>query len=377
MALIITPQKEIDNYFESDNLSQSVLKKLLGGFDSFLSYQQSENEDVKEKQSFIIGSAVDCILTGEEGEFDNQYYVSQIVNKPSDAEMNIVKSVYDELISNNIEIDLEFKDYTDMILTAIEEFNWQPRWKPETKLNKIIDLGTEYFNDLVLATGKQVLSESQNTLITDIVESLRNNPKTASFFDRSSFRNNIHVDAYYQLPIFFNYKGIDCKALLDLVLVFKNTETNQIESIQPIDLKTMYGPTINFLNSVKQWRYDIQAAWYTLALINWLDSMGWDGVYIKPYQFIVESTSQLDNPLVFTMSEELMTIGRQGRPEFKTSHLSLGISNDTNVLIRREIRGFESLIDEYIYYSNNEWKEDKRITEGNGVLKLDWDGINI
>ena len=44
MAIKVTPQIDIDKYFESEALSQSVLKSLLGGYDKFLSNLKEESE---------------------------------------------------------------------------------------------------------------------------------------------------------------------------------------------------------------------------------------------------------------------------------------------------------------------------------------------
>lgn len=375
--LIVTEQKEVDKYFESERLSQSEFKKLLKGFSD---YKSKIDKEVEQKESWLIGSAVDTILTGEEFEFDNQYYISQIETKPSEVERGIIDTVFKELDDNNIEIDLEFKDYSNMIEIAIEESGWQPRWKPETRLNKIIELGSEYFYDLVRGQGKTILSNQQYQLINKIVESLKTNEKTREFFDRGLFVRNVLVDIYYQLPIYFTYNDIECKALLDMLIIFRNPDTNKIESVQPVDLKTMSGYTIDFLKSVKSWRYDIQAAWYNLAIQHWMSENGFTlGEYIlKPFQFVVESTTNIGNPLVFTMSEDLMDIGKSGRNAVPLIDLmTIYTVTHKNILISKEIKGYEQLVEEYKYYSENEWKEDKIITEGNGFLKLDWDGINL
>ena len=77
--VFVTPQKEIDAYFASPALSQSYIKPLTSGLENFLSkakqYKEEEqNEDGVDKEHLLIGSAVDCILTGEEGRFDDIYY---------------------------------------------------------------------------------------------------------------------------------------------------------------------------------------------------------------------------------------------------------------------------------------------------------------
>ena len=379
MALIVSKQKEIDEYFASERLSQSTLKKLLEGFSKFVAFQQKE-DDGKENQSFIIGSAVDCILTGEEGEFENQYYVSNLEKKPSDVEMAIVDYVFQSVVATEEKIN-DFVSYQKLILEAADFHKWQLRWKTETRISKLIDAGSEYFQELINSLGKTIITTEDDHKISQIVFNLRNHHRTKELFDRSLYENNPHVDIYYQLPIYFTMNGIECKSLLDMLLVFRNPDTNKIESVQPVDLKTMQGDTINFLWSVKKWRYDIQAAFYTEAIKNYIyNTLGVEHNFVlHPFKFVVESTSNPGQPLVFTMTEELMNIGKYGRSGITVRDIIKLISSDfyRGTPIVREIKGFLSLLEEYKYYSENEWKEDKRITEGNGVLKLDWDGINL
>ena len=391
MAIKVTPQIDIDKYFESEALSQSVLKSLLGGYDKFLSNLKEESElYYEEKGHFLIGSAVDCILTGHEEEFAKQYYVSQIEKKPSDVEMSIIKMAFDDIVNNyddNSWFDRPINQFPGAIKASIEEHNWQPRWGEETRINKIMEVGSEYFEDLKLSFGKQILTVTQRILIDEIVGSLRKNPRTSKYFDRSQLALMTNIDVYYQLPIYFEYKGIQCKALLDLLIVIKD-ETGKVVALEPFDLKTMSGNTINFLSNLKSFRYDIQAAWYTEALTNenssFVVNSGYDlsNVIVKPFTFIVESSTIPGKPLLYKVSEQLLSIGKNGRTPVYINDLGELFNNEPvkddvyqPITVIREIRGFDSLIDEYIYYQNTEWKEEKVIAENDGVLKIGWDGI--
>lgn len=384
MGVIVTPQQQIDKYFESEDLSQSTLKKLINGFDSFLSNQETESDlYYKEKGNLVIGSAVDCILTGEEDAFSKQFYISQIETKPSEVEMSIIQMVFDDVVEslnstqNIMNLDDEvLSNCIGSIEMAVNEHNWQSRWKTDTRVNKIVEVGTEYFEDLKRAYGKQIISESQYQLINDIVESLKMNPNTGKYFDRGLFKNKTNIDVYYQLPIYFNYKYTHCKALLDIVIVHKD-ENNNIFKVQPIDLKTMYGNTVDFINSVKRFRYDIQASWYTLALDNWITNSTTlnfaEQVIVEPFMFIVESNSNPGKPLVYKLNSEMLQYGKFGRPELKSTDLPWSASFD--VILSKQIKGYEDLIDDYIYYCNNEWGENRVLAERGDILELSWNGI--
>jgi hypothetical protein len=379
MGINITPQPQIKAYFESPRLGQSTLKGLLKGFDSFLSNQDKDEKELhyEEKEHFIIGSAVDCILTGEAGEFKKQYYTSQLDKKPSDVEMSMTQQVYDELAGNGIfeksENTIELKDCEDMIKIAIENHDWQRNWKMETKVAKIIDACSNYFNDLKASYGKQILSSEQNAKIHNIVNSLRLNRRTKRFFDRESqAAMGTNIEFYYQLPIYFEYEGIDCKALLDLVVVVRNEEGNIVE-IFPYDLKTMAGTTKYFLSSLKARRYDIQAVWYTNALMSHFNVTR---EVVKQFSFIVESSTNPGKPLIFVVNDQLYKIGQQGRPAVKlidTNFFHPEMTADIN--IQHEIMGINQLIADYKFYEEQGWQEDKEIAERDGIMEITWEGL--
>ena len=381
MGVIVTPQLEIDKYFESSALSQSLLKKLLGGIDSFKHNNKDEVElYYTEKGHFIIGSAVDTLLTGEEGEFDKQYYVSQIEKKPSEVEMSIIQKAFDDIVTanfNSIQEIQEFKDYLIYIQTSIEEHNWQSNWKMETKINKIVDIGGIYFEDLKASYGKQILTTADKLLIDNIVSSLTNNPRTSKFFDRTALSRAERVSVYYQLPIYFTYKNIACKSLLDMLIVIRD-EKCKIISVQPFDLKTMNGNTLKFVTNLKSFRYDIQAAWYLEALTS-VDSsfdFGRDQFesenVLKPFTFIVESNTFPGQPLIFEADEELLYIGKFGKPDLE---VKISPEATINEILKYGVKGFDELVDTYIYQTENEWREEKIITDNNGVFKIGWNGI--
>lgn len=390
MGIIITKQSDIDAYFDSDDCSQSTLKLLLKGFKEVVEKRQ-EVDSGPTPAHFIIGSGTDCILTGEEGEFEKQYYISSLEKKPSDAEMQIIDAVHADAMDSYTEEQFNEQGlerlgaYRGSIIAAIDEFGWQMRWKEETRINKIEEVGSAYFEDLKKAYGKQITSQQQYNVITDIVMSLRTHPKTAKYFDREIQGRNTHVDFYYQLPIYFTQEGtVPCKALLDLVIVVKD-DAGQIISVQGIDLKTMSGATSEFLFSVRTRRYDIQAAWYTKALQYWVVATFNTTCDIKPFTFVVESSTEIGNPLVYKVSPDLLDIGINGRVPI-TAEITKTLTEDgvenaieivSEVILAKEIRGFISLMKDYIWYEDTDWQTDRKIVEKekNGVLELDWNSI--
>lgn len=364
MSLIITPQSEIDKYFESEALNQSTLKILDKGLQTFLDHQKAEKEGkvskrnfyYEEKGGFIIGSALDVLLTGEEGIFDKLFYTSNLSNKPSDVEMSIITMVYDSVTDKDVK-DLE--NYPELILKAATIHNWQARYKPETKVNKLVEAGNDFFNELRIKGDRQLLSVEEKTTIDKIYDSLISHSRTSKYFDRQKIEQDNNIKIYYQFPLYFKLNGIECKALFD-ILVFMETENGPI--ILPVDLKTTYEPTIKFDRVLRKFRYDLQGAWYTIAL-----KTVYPDHKIANFKFIVESSTNPGKPLIFEMSNSLLEIGTSGRKAIYTE--------DRLVQLKPEIKGVIPLIKDYKYYSDTGWIEEKVVSENAGILTLNWDGI--
>lgn len=417
--VIITNQEQIQEYFDSSDLGQSTLKKLLGNLSGY-------HKEVDSKAShFVIGSAVDCILSAEEGQFEKDYYVSTVEKTPSEAIIAILDIVhirvledYQEYLSTVVapvagqEKDwgwenLESNEVTDLVadvilvssliefagrlanwetylLDAALQIDWQRTWGDAAKIkNLTTDIAEGYFFDLCSSYRKTIIDATQNQTIWNIVRSLRNNPRTARFFTRESFADLPLVEVYYQFPIYFEHRDVKCKALLDMVIVEKSMETfvegEEVEpyivSITPIDFKTMFDDTYNFMASLKLRRYDIQAAWYTLALHKCFN-ISEDSDIIKPFLFVVESTSFQGKPLTFQLTNEVLNIGRFGREAVQLVDTNLFGSQSTQTTLQRKVLGFEELLDLYLFYEANGWHEEKLIqVAGNAPILLTWEGI--
>jgi hypothetical protein len=388
MSVIVATKEEVLEYYESSALGQSKLKRLLGDLGSFHKVEDSSAEH------FVIGSAVDCILTNSKEAFEAEYYISGVEKLPSETVIGILQAVHQDLlqdyaehleviqgqeeplpVTSFVEFVGDLKDHSTYILDACDRAEWQPRWGADAKLKNIIEPGTEYFMDLCKAFGKRVISKTQAETIASIVISLCNNPRTSAFFDRASFEALPHITIYYQFPIYFEYRGVQCKGLLDMVIVERDIE-GKILSITGIDLKTMNGNTYYFPSSIKARRYDIQAAWYTLALHSHFAVPEGSDV-IKPFQFVVESTSFQGKPLNFIVDKSLLNMGRYGRKAISLIDTNL-FDEDAmaTAIIQHEVKGFEQLLDLYIYHSENGFNEEREIQEaGLTPLVVSWNGI--
>ena len=383
-------QKEVDEYFERSELSQSFLKALRQG----VSFTKRDEKTMyyEEKGHLLIGSGVDDKISMGNEAFLEKYHIGS-EDKPSDAVMSMIQMIFDELVNQlgqqeaAVLIDYTLHDLRDGILVAADHHKYQLRWKEETRINKIAEAGYEYFEELKKAYGKQILEPLEVDIIETIERSWRTNPYTAKYFNHQG--PNTHI--FYQVPIYFEFMNVDCKCLLDIVIV----DTEKM-TIQPVDMKTMAENTITFPKSVARFGYNFQGAFYTEGLkqlvalpgstdtVQELKDIVNEDFEVLPFKFMVETTEVKINklteekqfmqgsPLMYTLSEEQIILGKHGRPEMFSTCTTQDTPENIQVdyIKHREILGFTQAIDLAIWHSQNGWDVDKKVVEANGDILI-------
>lgn len=354
-------RKETQDYYNNLALSQSELKLLLDDPKKFKEFKDKQAQGIQENSEdakhFLLGSAIDCMLTSTD--FLEEFHVSSLENKPSDNVRNIINSVFSMAIQKGN--DREFTNFKSEILEACNNFEYYPNWKDETRVNKILE-NYQYWNDLILSEGKKVLSAEEYLTVRNIVASIKNHKFTREYFRKAGSE----LEIVYQLPIFFNHKTLDCKALLDMV-IFNHSD----KTIQPIDIKTTSRRTVHFPTSFRKYRYDIQAAWYTLALEYYKNnSIFYSDYKVLPFKFIVESTTDIGRPLVFTCSKEALYAGRYGIEESIQTRLIFPNETIASGNKALKYKGFEELLNEVIKLRHTDYNYTFDIIEVDGDLEL-------
>ena len=333
---------ENKNYFDDNSISYSKLRNLSVGPAYFKKIQEEEQED---KEHFIIGSCVDILLT-EPDKFWEKYALEfqEVCEKVPTGQM---KEFIDNFVTQEdyqLAYDLVgFKrkgDTLDVIKDKMSEFNDYYSYL----LNK-----RRFYEEI---KDKQFISNSQYSLITKIVESLKTNRFTRKYFEGTI---GTKTDKHLQLEIYWEYKGEKCKSKLDLVVV--NHENREIH---PIDIKTTGNSVFSFDSSALKWRYDLQSSFYSSALY-WLINKSNDEYWNKlkdyrilPFKFIVESSKYPGMPLMYECSEKFLKGGIDG---FDYQG--------------RWYKGFIELINDYKWYrDNNSWDYSKDIIEKEGIISL-------
>jgi hypothetical protein len=306
-----------DDYISSTSVSQSKLKRLLVHPQYYLNYSV-ESEFDEPKQTISIGDAVDLILTQGKKAFNQNYYVTSI-DKPTGQMGDFVWYLFAHRADSNAEqIAYEKAGFKRDTLQKVRE-----RFQSEGQL---------YYNALIEGENKRVITDYQYDKIKAIVESLQTNDFTREYFvnDKESGRYSI----FKQVAIDFVYEGVDCKALLDMIVVDRFTD-----ELTPIDIKTSSCSTSSWETMFYKFRYDIQAAFYTKA-INSIDFQERFGAKtINNFKFIVENQDFPGNPLIFEVSPETLEAGEIG-----------GESRG------RKFEGFKQAIERYKWHTeNNLW----------------------
>lgn len=319
-------------------VNQSTLKELLirgpQGLKSYLSelLAQSDKEAYyEEKGHFVIGKGVDMLLTGTPEAFKEQHHISTIQKKPSDTMLKVCHLVADRFpavvagLKSADEFEPSRKRVIHEALNEIGYYMNRAKANPleDKRVTEFIEdaIITEYMEDIFRGLGKQIISQVEYEIIIAIRDSLFRHPRTAHLF-----RPRPGIITIYQYPVFFMVEGMMCKGLLDRIDIDLNALT-----IEPMDIKTMSGYTDTFPRSMQSRRYDIQGSYYTEGLTQTLSDLeslieketGLHldfedmGFTIKPFKFIVESTTQPGTPMVFVMSDALLQLGKDGDDRYK------------------------------------------------------------
>lgn len=283
-----TSDKYVKKYYATEALNQTTLKLLEGGMQHFLLCKDLKSDS----DSFRLGSAVDSLITRPRETFLETFYVAQEENIPSDK----IKGIIDSFVQKyGFEKTLE-KSQEELVF-VIEESGWQPNYKIETRLKKVLEEGNAYFELLQKSQNKTILSSEQHLKVWEVAESIQKllNTKLQNITEYFT-----PTDVIMQLPIYFKYGGIKCKALLDMVLIEK---VNGVPiNVKGIDIKTTADLTSNFPLAYKKFGYDIQAAFYQKAL-----EAAFPAASIESFVFVVESTNEIGTPRFFEVNEDRIT----------------------------------------------------------------------
>jgi hypothetical protein len=264
-----------------------------------------------------LGALVDCMCFTPE-EVDKLYYFA--VNEEPGDKMGELMVNYLASGGPTDTIDM------DILSTSRDVTGFQSNWGMPAVLKNFTEKCQPYFSDLSAAGNRTIISPSLKNKADKTVTSLMTCPYfgLSEVFRGQTIReyagrhftfDGIESDwqIYYQMGMTFplvltNSKGaieqVQCKGKTDIILVSEATKDVYI-----IDLKVTGNPPREFKNNWLSWNYHIQAAMYNEAVLAWMDLMGMKDYQIQ-FMFLVAHPEH--QPIIWQMSEQLLTFGRNG-----------------------------------------------------------------
>lgn len=348
------------NYREIKALNASMIK--LFATDPVLFYDQfvlGNKKKDKKSVSLIIGDIVDFYILdclGDDLEFENRFDEKfSLFNgtKGSGQVFILADELYDLTLQDTNDEGIVTTELEDRLKEALSRVQRAGKYKGATvekAFKDFSDNGYEYFNQLVTNIGKTVVETSLLDKAKKVAQLILNDKFTSNLFAGS----NEEIEYFPKFAIEWKYivaedTIIDCKSEIDMLLI-----DHSKLAIYPKDLKTTYDNE-NFEYGYTKYRYDLQAAFYHLAVKYWAIQNDMSQYKIKPMEFIVADTS----------------VNNRRPIRYQISQLDLD-----NALMGYSIRGQEyeglfTLINNIVWAGKTDnWNVSRTVFDNNGKLPL-------
>lgn len=329
---------KIKDYFSSKRINVSLLASLINPRWVKMKMDHPEMED-DDKKHFRVGSALDCLLTDSDN-FDSQFHVVDAI-RPFGYMGKFV-----ETLPASLTPDCDIALYQDAYNAAGYKM----------KIERVVDsfwtnpTAVEYYNATRNTYNKTILSKDEHETVISCRDKIVANPFTYKYF----INHDSHIELQHQLPIYFDYMGEQCKALMDGIRINHDTKV-----IEPFDLKTIGKNVYDFPISFLQYGYFRQAAYYSAALQQYIanERPELKSYKIAPFIFIVvDSKLSSSYPAIIY--------------ETTSNDITSGILGGTSG--GRHYKGVNELMEALIYHrSSGQWDLPKDVYENQGRLKLD------
>lgn len=332
-------QVDEKTYRKDESYSQSIIGKFdREGFESLQTlYEHIETPQLR------FGSIVDCLLTGDDKEFDERYF---IIDFPKTTDS--LETISKELFKRYWKVFDSFDKIPDEILSSVgAECGYYESKKYEKKrLSSIKENCGLLYDIMFLAKGKECISSEEMNKAMKCVNALKEDKNTGYYFAKDSFAHP-GIERYYQLKFKTVEDGIPLKCMADLIIVNHNNKT-----VTPVDLKTSGHPEYRFYNSFIKWRYWIQAQLYWHLIRKAMDEDDFYKDYeLLDYKFIVVNRDD-PHPLVWTYTDT-------------KCENDLTYGKNKSIVCKH----WRTLVTELDYYVKNNSQQPLGITEDNDIKK--------
>lgn len=246
--------------------------------------------DKIETPSLTFGSCVDTLITGTEEDFNKLFLVADIIDMPSDTLITITKRLF-STFKDKYYMIVDIPD--DLIISTIEDIQWNNHWLPKTRAKKIKEDCNGYYCLLYVAKGRTIISLQTYRDVQNTVDNLKSSEATKLYFEPNNVFDN-SIERFYQLKFKATFNNINYRCMADEIIVLYDKKL-----VVPVDLKTSSKTEWDFYKSFLEWHYDIQARLYWRII---RDNMDRDPYFkdftLAPYKFIAANKRTLA-PLVW------------------------------------------------------------------------------
>ena len=324
----------------------AISQSQLGWLDQHPKYYRYKlfNKTKDTDDHFRIGAAVDCLLTNEK-DFKKSFYISKGISLTG--KLKVFSDSY-------VKYKLTGLDEQTCMIMAHQDADYSVSLEAAKK-SFMEDTVQLYVKERLTSDGKTMLTEEEFTQVKATVRMLKFSDHTKEFFDQKSTKDVLY---FYQFPIIFKSEDMDCKGLLDLLII---DHINKV--VKPIDLKTTGKYITDFPKSFIQFRYYLQAAYYTEAVRYFIKQspllLGVDisDYTIENFSFIVAEKANYSLPYIYKCTDNDLYVG-----EFGGKHREYP----------RHFKGFRQLLRDLKWHTeNNYWEMPKEAFESNFTFELD------
>ena len=360
-------------YYASPRIPQSFLKNMFKSLSKIHDYEKRGEFDfnLKQNDSIVTGNAVDCNITTPEL-FDEQF-ITLDRKLPSDSIVALFTYLL-EYAKNELSIGYNLRAFTSTINGYLNNVEFEGFGKSRGTLEKALEkIYAEewYWNFLVVSQNKTILDPQRLHTINHATNVLLTHRFTKELLEYKCI-NQVHLET--------DYRNIECKGLLDRILVNDTDKDHRFEngliipahSMTIIDIKTgRYRPE-NLTKYMQEWRIDFQLAFYKmLGEANYPDYK-----FNNPLIVYTQNSSITNYPSVKQLSDKELNIARYGEIDGKENFMHIeanqifdtfGFDQAIDIYEIFDTFGFDQAIDIYNIYLENGWDIDWKLIKSNGL----------
>ncbi len=339
-------EQRVIDYFKSKAVNNSLLNLCFNPKWLEFKLNNQDLEDI-EKQHYRVGSAIDALLTNPEV-FSKQFYV-WTHSRPGGLMARFIEALPQDLwLLDDSEKDMAYG-------LAYQASGYKKNKNSVIAAFEASDPFKAYFNAKNIANGKKILSTEDSIQVENAVNSLNIVEETKAYFKAHNHDPNVEI--IHQVPFYAYLRGVSIKCLLDGIKI-----DHAKKQIIPFDLKSIGKSVYEFEDSLFQFGYYRQFAFYMNAVKNALESQSWpfeDDKYkdytIENFEAVVVPKKDEGYPaLIYEIDESIIKLGTTG-----------GYRND------RYYRGFMELLNNFVYHTTTrDYRAPKWVIDTKFKIKL-------